>query len=276
MYVPLSETSSFVLVCDGGINYPNKKAKEFLSHLDLSKGRKMSDKVRHLQPYINESIRNRKFIIHNFIRQKLKSGYKQVLFLACGWDPVLIQLSSEFPNLSFFGVDSESVDLQKKLAQKILPRASIFYHRANITDPKILIKQLLKKGWRRDCPSGLIIEGITYYIPPKKFWESLKILKQNILPNAFICGDFLVDGGRQKISKIYQDLSLELFDMIQKTCRQDYYSYTTKQIQKCLEALDFSSIQFFTQDELQKKRTGRPKPWGKNDGHLQIFTAISH
>ncbi len=66
------------------------------------------------------------------------------------------------------------------------------------------------------------------------------------------------------------------FDMIQKTCRQDYYSYTTKQIQKCLEALDFSSIQFFTQDELQKKRTGRPKPWGKNDGHLQIFTAISH
>ena len=61
--------------------------------------------------------------------------------------------------------------------------------------------------------------------------------------------------------------------MIKKNCSQDYFSYTSKEIQKNLEALSFSEIQFFKQDEIQKQRTGGTAPWGTRDSHIQLFTA---
>lgn len=274
MPIPLSQTSSLVLICDKNTSYQSSKSKEFLSHLDLSKGREMYNKIRHLKPHLDEIIPNRKFLIHNYIRKILKKNkFAQVLSLACGWDPILVKMSEEFPRHSFFGVDSESIQTQEKLIQKIMPHSPIVYLNEDIINPKQLIQKLTAKGWKKDQPTGLVLEGISYYIPPKPFWKSLKILKQNITADCFICGDFLIDWTQQKISKISQNLGFSIFNMIKESCSQNYYSITTKQIQKNLEDLAFSNIQFFTQDEIQKQRKGKTTPWKKKEGPTCLFTA---
>ena len=120
MPVPLSQTSAFVLVCDKNQSYQSLKSKEFLSSLDLSEGQKMYNKMTYLNPHLDEMIPNRKFFIHNYIRQILKK-YKsevQVLVLACGWDPILIKMNEEFSENRFFGVDSESVRLNSSQFKK--------------------------------------------------------------------------------------------------------------------------------------------------------------
>ena len=275
MPIPLSQTSALVLVCDKNTSYKSPKSKEFLSYLDLSKGQNMYNKIQHLQPHLDEIIPNRKFIIHNYIQKTLKEIKKpvQTLILACGWDPILVKMSEKFPEHSFFGVDSESVQLQKQLIQKITPHSSIFYLNANITHPQQLIQKLSAKGWKKTQPTCIVIEGIIYYIPPEVFWESLRTIKQNVQADCFICGDFLVDWTKQNISKTSQNLALDIFNMIKETCSQDYYLYTTKQIQNYLKWLDFSQIQFFTQDQVQNQRKGNPAPWKEKEGHIQIFTA---
>ena len=278
MCTPLSQTSALVLICDRDISYQSSKSKEFLSYLDLSEGKKMYDKIKHLQPHLDEVVPNRKFLIHNYIRNTLNENKSpvQVLVMACGWDPVLVKINEEFPKHSFFGVDSEPVHLQEKIIQKVMPHSSIFYISADITDIKCLIEQLSEKGWRKDQPTCVVVEGISYYISPERFWPVLKEFKKNIKTDCFICGDFLLDWTQQSISKISQNMALTVFDMIKEACSQEYYPYTTKQLQKNLKESGFGKIQFFTQDEIQKERMGSPDPWDSGEGHIQLFTAQSN
>ena len=176
-------------------------------------------------------------------------------------------------NILFFGVDSESIQLQEQLIQKIIPYPFISYLNVDITNSKQLIQKLSAKGWKKDQPTCIIIEGISYYIPPKIFWKSLKQLKQNIQADCFICGDFLVDWTQQKTTEISQNLAVTIFNMIKKSCSQNYYPSTTQQIKNNLEQLGFSKIQLFTQDNIQKQRKGNKTPWKRGEGYIQLFTA---
>ena len=273
--LPLSQTSALVLVCDRK-SYQSPKAKEFLSHLDLSEGQKMYDKVRHLQPHLDEIIPNRKFIIHNYIRKVIKEGETQILTLACGWDPMLIKMYEEFPNNSFFGVDSESIILQQNLVQKILPLSRIFYINADINSSHELIEQLKQNGWVADKPTCLVVEGISYYIPPDSFWSSLKSLKESIKSKCFICGDFLVDWNQQEVSPLSKKIGLGIFEMIKETCHHNYYTYTKDRLEKSLKELSFDKIEFWTQAEMQEQRTGNSSPWLNGEGHIYAFSAESN
>lgn len=275
MPIPLSQTSAFVLVCDQNTSYQNPKSKEFLSHLNLSEGQKMYNRVQHLKPHLDEIIPNRKFLIHNYIRTILKKSKSpiQVLVLGCGWDPILVEISEEFPKHSFFGIDSESVELQETLIKKMVLQSSIFYLKVNITNIKKLIQKLTKKGWKKDQPTCIVVEGIIYYIPLEAFWNSLGELKQNVKADCFICGDFLIDEKKQNISKVSKSLANTIFDMIKESCSQEYYSATVQEIQKKLECMGFSRIQFFTQADIQKRRRGTVKPWKEKEGHIYLFTA---
>ena len=235
----------------------------------------MYEKIQHLQPHVDEIIPNRKFFIHNYIKKILKNNKQniQTLVLACGWDPILVKLSEEFPQHSFFGIDNESTQLQEQLIQKIIPQSLISYLNINITKPEKLIQQLSAKGWKKNQPSCLVIEGISYYIPKEIFWNSLKALTQTIQAPCFICGDFLVDWTQQKVSHRTQNLGSTIFNMIKDTCSQNYYFYTTKQIKKHLQDLGFDEIQFSTQDQIQKQRTENQDLWKKDEGHIQLFSA---
>ena len=237
----------------------------------------MYNKVQHLKPHLDEFVPNRKFLIHNYIRGILKNHTApvQILSLACGWDPILVKMSEEFPQHSFFGVDNESVQIQKDLIHKIMPQSKIFYLKTNITDSKKLAQKLTDEGWKSDQPSCIILEGIIYYIPSKILWDSLKKFRQNIQADCFLCGDFLIDWKEQNISSLSQNLGEGIFNMIKSTCSQNYYPITTKQIQTNLENISFSNIQFFTQSEIQKQRKGQIHPWKENEGHVCLFTAES-
>ena len=91
MPIPLSQTSALVLICDNNTSYQSPKAKEFLSHLDLSEGQKMYNKIQHLKPHLDEIIPNRKFLIHNYIRKILKEHK-----IACSGSYIGLWLGSSF------------------------------------------------------------------------------------------------------------------------------------------------------------------------------------
>ena len=272
--LPLSQTSALVLVCDN-ISYQSPKSKEFLSHLDLSAGQKMYKKIQHLKPHLDEVIPNRKYIIHNFIRSLLRKRETQVITLACGWDPLFVKLYEEFPNNPFFGIDCESIKLQRNLVQKIIPHSRIFYIHENISSIDKLIAKLKQSSWNPNKAIGLIVEGISYYIPQESFWRSLKALKANIKSECFICGDFLIDWRREEVSALTKKMGLDIFEMIKKTCHHSYYTYTKENFTDNLKKAGFDKIKLWTQDEIQKKRTGQPEPWKIGEGHIYLFTAKS-
>ncbi len=271
----LSDTSAFVLVLDKGRNYQSKQSKQFLAHLDMSKGHKMYNNVTHLKPYIEEVVANRKFMIHRHVQKVLKSNktLTQVLVLACGWDPILVKMSEKFPQHSFFGIDNESVHLQKKLVKKLMPRARIFYIQEDLTDVKSLLKKLSANGWKPNLPTCIVLEGIIYYIRPAPFWNAFKQLTKSIHSDCFICGDFSLDGTKTKITKLSQNFIADVFGMIKKECSQNYYLYARKQMRTRLSSLGFSHIKFFTMEEIQKQRTGKATPWKKKEGPMLVFTA---
>ena len=265
-----------VLICDGGRSYPDPESQKFLSALDLSEGQKMYNSIRHLEPHLSHTILNRKFFVQNQIRTilKQKGPSTQVLLPACGWDPLPVRMSKEFPKNSFFCLDRDSVHIQKKWVQKRMPQAPIFYSQADITDSDRCVQLWTKQGWNKNKPSLIVLEGITYYIPPTPFWSALKKLTRTIQSEFFICGDFLVDGKQQKISPLSQKMGKDVFDMIKKSCGQKYYPYSTKKIkQKLKEHLNCSHTQCFTQDEVQKQRTTCATPWKQKEGHIVLFTA---
>ena len=273
--LPLSQTSALVLTCDN-ISYKDDKSKEFLSHLNLSAGQRMYNKIQYLKPHLDEIIPNRKYIIHNYIRKIIKTEEEtQILTLACGWDPMLVKLHEEFPNNSFFGIDSESIELQQKLVQKIMPDSCIFYIHEDISSIDKLIDKLKQNNWNPNKATCLIIEGISYYIPPEPFWKSLKALTENVNAECFICGDFLVDWNQQEVSALTQKIGLGIFEMIKETCQHDYYNYTTDHFIENLKGLTFDKIKTWTQEEIQKERTGKSDPWKKKEGHIYLFSAES-
>ena len=271
----LSDTSAFVLVLDKGKNYKSKQSKKFLSHLDLSEGHKMYNKVQHLRQYLYSVVTNRKFMIHHHIRTILKKNKNltQVLVLACGWDPILVKLSEEFPRHHFFGMDNESVHLQKKLVKKLMPKARISYVQEDLTNVKSLLKKLSANGWQSNIPTCIVMEGIIYYIRPAFFWKTFKQLTNNIHSDCFIFGDFCLDETKTKITKLSQNFISDVFSMIKKECNQNYYVYGRKQMRTRLSNLGFSNIKFFSMDQIQKKRTGKITPWKKKESPILVFTA---
>ena len=277
MSIPLSETSSLVLMLDGGLSYPSQKAKAVLEYLDSTKGQILYQKLKHLSPYIDETIRNRKFIIHNYIKKILskEKGVGQVLVLGCGWDPILIKMSELFPKSLFFGVD-ESTNQQAKISRQLLPDSSIFYVSGDLNNGENIVKQLTQKGWDKKLKTCIVTEGITYYVPPKDFWKTLECIKNHTVSHPAICGDFLANWKETWLSKRGQTIAETIFNTIKEICSlKEYYPYTKEIIMDKLGSLGFSQVDFFLQDEIQKRRTKSVHPWKPEDSYIQLFTADS-
>ena len=270
----LSQTSALVLVCDN-VSYQSAKAKEFLSYLDLSAGHKMYQKIIHLKPHLDEVIPNRKYIIHNFIKSIIKKREAQIISLACGWDPILIKLNEEYPNNSFFGIDSESISLQQNLVNKITPHSRISYIHENINAVDALIDKLKQNNWSPDKLTCLVVEGISYYISPHVFWKSLKALRKAIHADCFICGDFLIDWNQEKVSALTKKIGSGIFEMIKETCRHNYYTYTKSYFIESLKKAGWNTAKIWSQDKIQKERTGKSDPWKNGEGHIYLFSAES-
>ena len=276
MPISLSETSAFVLICDQGVSYRDIKSYEFLSHLDLSKGQTLYDKLKIFLPYIKLAINNRKWLIHDYIERALKSNTMpiQVLILACGWDPIMFKMSEKFPKHFFFGVDKESVTLQSQLVKAISPQSNISYLQVDITNSDDLLYCLSNTEWNKQRPTYVVAEGITYYINKEILWNTLKSLKENINSDFYVCGDFLTDWTKEKLSDKGQRIGYTIFETIKDFCAlTDYYSYTREEIVHRLQTIGFTNISLFKQDEIQEKRIGTSEPWEKTDSYLQLFTA---
>ena len=216
MSISLLKTSAFVLVCDQGVNYQDAKSQEFLSHLDLSKGKILHNKLKKFLPYMNLAIHNRKWLIHSYIEQALQKNNKpsQVLVLACGWDPILFKMSNKFSKHFFFGVDKESIVLQTQIAKDISPQSNILYLQADITNSDDLLCCLFNEGWGKQRPTYVIVEGISYYISKEVLWNTLKNLKKNIDSEFHICGDFLIDWNKANLSNKGQKIGYSIFETI--------------------------------------------------------------
>ena len=269
----LSDTSALVLVMDKGKSYPGPLAKKFLSRLDLSQGRELYQKMQHLNPWLDTIVPNRKWVIHNFIRRLLKQeNATQVLVLGCGWDPLLLQMSQEFPKTRFFGVDSESLAPQKKIIRELSPKAPIFYIQKDLNDIQGVLKALVSAGWQPNQPTCLVLEGIIYYIPPTVFWRNIKKLMQPMSANCFICGDISLDSKKTKITKRSHQIRIEVFEIIKEQCSHNYHLYGRKQIRSLLLELGCSGIHLWTEGEIQQQRTGKCYPWKPKEGPILVFT----
>ena len=274
MSIALSETSSLVLICDRNISYQTPKCKEFLSQLDVSHGQELYDCMAHLNPYLDEVIPNRKFFMHKTIRnflQKYSEG--QVLVLACGWDPVLVKMSEEFPNNLFLGVDNESVEIQTRLVEQLMPQSRIFYDQVDITQADELLGKIKQRGWQSDQPTCVVVEGIIYYVDPEAFWSTLRFIQNRISATTLICGDYVLDWNKQVTTELSQKIGSGIFSTIRNMCNHDFYLNTDEDIRSRIQSLGDFQLETFTQNKIQEARTGSSQPWNDEQGPLRLFFA---
>ncbi len=270
----LVETSALVLLCDKGVSYQTPLSKKFLSSLDTSAGESIYNCYSDYFSEISRIITNRKYITHKFCSQFLKrhGSSAQLIFLACGWDPVLIKMQELFPKNKIFGIDSQ-VKEPEELTKKILPISSISYLKADITDSKEWLKDLVQKGWNPSHPTGLVIEGITYYIPPSLFWKNISPLKKACSSSFSICGDFLVPLNKKYVSEKGLKMGQLIFETIKNKCQiENYYNYSQEDINERILSLGFSSLSLTNFEDVELERFGVCKNWNEKDCYLHFFS----
>ena len=273
MSYKLLETSALVLLCDKGLSYQTPLSKKFLSYLDLSSGESIYKSYSNYYPKINHVIHSRKYIVHKSCSNFLKTygDSSQLIFLACGFDPVLIKMQELFPKNKIFGIDNEVKEVEK-LTQTILPQSFISYIQSDIQDYTSMIQKLIQKGWDPSRPTGVVIEGIIYYVPPSFFWSNLLAIKKLTSSSFFICGDFLLPLDTRFISKESLEMGKFVFETIKKKCQiKDYYTCSFEDMKEKLKSLGFSQPSFYLFEDIQKERLGSSQ--SKEDCYLSFFSA---
>lgn len=90
----LSSTSALVLLWAQQECYKSKKAKDYLSQIDLEEGKTLYEQCKYACPYYDEVIKNRKFGVFNLIKKSFsnKINIPQLVIAGAGLDALGIEI----------------------------------------------------------------------------------------------------------------------------------------------------------------------------------------
>jgi O-methyltransferase involved in polyketide biosynthesis len=257
----IADTSALVLNWTSKETWKSKNARDYFDGLDLSAADtlyKMFDKELDLiQCHL---LSNRKFFVRKcvieFLEQfKIQQVNAQVIILAAGIDPLSIEVASLYPDSVVFDVDKYSMKEKEKYLNHVC--ANIKFIECDITNIELLEASLVEKGWDKNQPGILIMEGITYYLTENELRNILTFFAKNI--SNLVC-DFglkpeCVDEPNRKHGieikdKIKKSVGLEFMNCYEP----DYYMNLVKQC-------GFKNPVRFTTGDIQIERTGDITPF---------------
>lgn len=262
----LSPTSALVLLMDDNASYSHSKTLEYLNALDLSEALPLYEHFNKIWPHSREIIRNRKYAIDHLASQFLSQQIdSQVIIFAAGLNPLSIELSSKFPNATFFDLDLENMNTKEKLMTELNIKNSIRCLSIDLMESENIVTSLGKSGWKRDLPTLIIAEGISYYLPLSSLWKTIDILDAKALIFEYLLP-------YEQVDKEMVSYPQETFTSLQiKYKLSSITHYDTELLKRCLEPKKGVLKETLDMHSIEQKRFSKNLYFPKqNSGWIEV------
>ncbi len=200
---PLADTSALVLLWCGHEIYRTGAVKQYCRKLDLKNGIELLRRCNAIWPEYGNVIRYRKTCIAETAASLLMSGtIRQVVIPAAGFSMLGIELAAMFSGLQVFELDRDGMPVKQEITRDLRYAADSSLHciAADICDCGQVERLLMDAGWKRNEPTLLVIEGISYYLhkrTSRTLWEMVDtgspVIFEYLVPLSS------VDAGRRHI-----------------------------------------------------------------------------
>ena len=254
--------------------YNEEPVLRFVRQLDVSSGYPLYNKCDAVCNWYSQVILNRKSFVRHLIEQKLlttKWQY-QLVFLAAGMSPLSIEILSTYSQKvhRIFEVDISGVEDKRRLYYKLFPkfRDKLKCINADIATTNILdILDSPDFGYRRDLPSIVLMEGISYYLSRQELKNILAsftvergsiFIIEYLIPYQYVCQ------ARRPIPK-------KVFKIIQEDCGLgEITSYTKDELRSLLRENGGDLIASYCMRDMELTRTGANTYFKKSsDGWIE-------
>ena len=174
--VKLSDTSAFVTLLAGREVHTSPHALRYLDMMDLSPGEDLIRKCLRVWPHLDQLVKNRKRCILDETLECLSGGIGQVVILGSGIDTLSLEVASRTEGVTVYELDTDNMDVKRRLLEEAAPDLAgrIRCVTADLRRPSEAAARAAKAGWRADAPSVLVLEGISYYLGERTFWDIIR------------------------------------------------------------------------------------------------------
>ncbi|MDD4003695.1 MAG: class I SAM-dependent methyltransferase [Elusimicrobiaceae bacterium] len=249
-------------------------AKRYADLLDLSEADPLYISCAEICPWYAEVIFNRKFMIKRLIQARLDQSELpcQLVLLGSGWSPLALELieTRRARLAQIFEIDHESPAEKKKLFYEVEPLSKGLV--TFIGSELGALDRLDKHGIRRDIPSIILLEGASYFLPPKTLAHMMRLFKSGQRHNYCIA-EYLVPEGQ--VTSFRRDIPHAIFDSIAMAGGYaDMTTYNRASLSALFRGEGGEPLEHFTLSDMEKQRTGETKFFPSADhGWIEILTA---
>jgi O-methyltransferase involved in polyketide biosynthesis len=193
--------------------YSCGKVKNYIDNLDLTPGDALHKQCHEICDWYSEVIVNRKFLARKLIEEKLLNAEipYQVIILAAGKTPLSLELyESSRNNIErIFEVDIAGLDEKKEILTSIEPdiNSKVSFIESDLNK----LNNIEDYGVRRDLPSIVLLEGVSYYLPKETLETVINLFKSPHGHNTFIA-EYMVP--LEKVILSRREMPLGIFEAI--------------------------------------------------------------
>lgn len=247
----LSSTSALVLIWAKDKCYQSQNAKDYLSLLDLSSGKKLYEECFKIWRFYDEVIINRKFGVLDLISRAIADdeNISQIVIAGAGLDALGIEVISSYPHIKVFELDIENMETKSEYVSKVegILQSQISFSNADLKNRFEVLDKLQASGWNSSKETLLIMEGISYYLTPKTIKELIEIIKPKRMVFEFLKQKENINSERAKIAD-------RVFGLISHQCNcPDIVRYNYSKIKS---SFNLSILRKKSMRQLEKERTG--------------------
>ncbi len=234
----------------------------FMNELDLSSGVELKEQCDFICPWYGEVVLDRKFLVHHLASVHIAASPCpcRVVIPAAGMSPLALQLIEEWNSDKLAEViefDIAGMQEKKKIYQRLVPGES---HRLKCSSADINSQTDLQRILPEPpsmLPTILILEGITYYLPPDTITHLLCHFSTPDRRNRAVieymqpCGDF--SPGREALPK-------GVFRCIMDACGlEKVFPYHITDMTRIVEQAGGTIVRQYSLTDMEWMRTGENK-----------------
>ena len=254
-HLKLAPTAAMVMQMGGKIFQSHAISAEYLKYIDLSSA---DDYINHLKnlnvwELVEEAVCNRKFTIKQAILDEINrsSALRQVVLLAAGKSPLGLELAYECENKldQIFEVDISENGDKEEIYKSIDPKHSkkINIVQCDITDETI-IQILADKGYKKNYPCLVVLEGISHYLEPSELEETLnnfRNIDQTNIALVEYCPPI------KSLHQAVREQTKIIFELMEKTFfPKGMYKYTQQDLKIIFQNLAGQIHEYYSMDKM--------------------------
>jgi hypothetical protein len=259
--------------------YRTGSASAFCSSLDLSAGQRMKRECDEVCPWYPEVMMNRKWFIRHLASGMVSAadGPCRVIIPAAGKSPLALELLDLHPDkiVEIVETDIAGMDEKRRIYDAVAPAAAgrIRCVHADLYDREGTRKAVDGAGQNDpDLPTFIVLEGISYYVPPAVMSRVISLFASKSRHNTVIL-DYLFPCRLVREDRRY--ISRGIWSIIHRDCNfRATITYSPEDMKDTLIGAGCDQVRHYPMHDMERLRTGGNRFFpSAADGWIQISTA---